>query len=396
MKRHFIGALAFTLAGFSCTSGSNTGSEQTSFNGNTADAGEGGADAAKADAGACVCADAGVDAGSGIAAVVTRTDVLTDAKDPNLVNAWGLAFNETAGPAWISNNGTGTSTVVDATGKVQLTVKLPKPTGADNAAPTGIVFNKSADAFKGDTFVFVTEDGSVAGWQRSGSATGTDATMRVDASTAAAGAAAIYKGATIAGVAGSEQLYATDFHNGKIDVFDRNYQPVKLGTNAFTDPNMTAGFAPFNIDAIGNMLLVTYAKQDEQKKDDQKGAGNGFVDVFDMSGNLLSRLASNGSLNSPWGMAVTPDEYGAIPHRLLIGNFGDGTIHVYDVTLSQTGLRASFEGQLGGADGKPLVIDGLWALRFPTGPMFDKSQLYFTAGPGDEMHGAYGRLELRK
>jgi uncharacterized protein (TIGR03118 family) len=407
MNRYWIFALAVTAAGFGCNTGgasTSSASEGTIFGFEDKDGGEGGEaedggggedggeGGAKADGGtACQCSDGGADSGlkSGIAAIMTRTVVLTDDKNPNLVNPWGLAFNETAGPAWIANAETGTSLVLDGNNQLLLTVELPALAGSDHASPTGIVFNKSADGFKADAFVFVTEDGTVDGWQRS---LGTSAAMRIDNS----GAKAIYKGATIAGATGSERLYATDFHNAKIDVFDRNYQPVTLPAGAFVDPTLPSGYAPFNVDSIGNLMLVTYAKQDENAEDDVKGAGNGFVDLYDTGGTLLSRLASNGSLNAPWGIAITPDDFGTIPHRLLIGNFGDGRINVYQIALTQKGLTASFEGQIGASDGTPLAIDGLWSLRFPTGPGFDKSALYFTAGPGEEEHGAYGRLDLRK
>jgi uncharacterized protein (TIGR03118 family) len=339
------------------------------------------------DAGAPSDAGASSDATAtpAIAAVFRRTVLLTDQTNPDLVNAWGLAFNQTAGPAWIANAGTGTSSVLDGRNKLLLTVTVPAPEGVDKAAPTGIVFNANKDAFKGDAFVFVTEDGTVAGWQQ-----GIGASLRVDNSASQA----IYKGATIADVKGKPRLYATNFHAGRVDVYDQDYAVVPQANGAFTDPSVPSGFAPFNADAVGNLILVTYAKQDEDAHDDVKGAGNGFLDAFDTEGNLVARLASSGTLNSPWGLAVTPDDFGPIPHRLLVGNFGDGLINVFDVDLSQSGLRADFEGQIGDRRGVPLAIEGLWSLRFPGGPGFDPSQLYFTAGPGDEEHGEYGRLDL--
>ncbi len=406
MNRHLIVFfLAATAASFSCNRGASpdVASEQTTLGGqndndNDDDSDNGGMhkDAGHSNRGrgnvhkrCCVCADAGADSGaSGIAATMDMTVLLTDKDNPDLVNAWGLAFNSAAGPAWIADNGSGKSSVLDGKNALALTVTLPTPSGKDNASPTGLVFNKSADAFNGDAFIFVTESGTVAGWQRS---LMTSAATRFDNS----GSGAIYKGATIAGATGRERLYATDFHNGKIDVFDRSYRPVQLPAGAFVDSSLPSGFAPFNADTVGNLILVTYAKQDADAEDDEKGAGNGFIDVFDTEGVFLSRLASNGPLDSPWGLAVTPDDFGPIPHRLLVGNFGDGHVNVYDLELAQTGLRASFEGQIAGSDGSPLAIDGLWALRFQTGPGFDSSVLYFTAGPGDEEHGAYGRLDLK-
>lgn len=328
-----------------------------------------------------------------IAAEATQVNLVSDeegvaaVQDTDLVNAWGLAFNP-AGAAWVSAAETGLSPVFDAAGNTLLTVTIPPPEGAEGpAAPTGQVFNARADDFKGDTFIFATENGTIAGWQRSD---GTTAVIRVDNSKSDA----IYKGVDIAREGRHARLYATDFHNAKIDAFDDEYQPTNLA-GSFDDASLPAGFAPFNVHAVAGRLIVTYALQDEDAEDDVKGPGNGFVDVFDLEGHLLQRLLSQGELNSPWGVAIGPTRAGGGDIDLLIGNFGDGRINVYDVSFSFRHHRfvARFEGAVGDAKGKPIEIDGLWALEYgPGAGGFSRHDLYFTAGPDNEEHGLFGKL----
>jgi uncharacterized protein (TIGR03118 family) len=180
-------------------------------------------------------------------------------------------------------------------------------------------------------------------------------------------------------------LYATNFHAGRVEVFDKSFAPVQLA-GSFTDPNLPAGFAPFGIAEINGMLYVTYAKQDGNQEDDVKGAGNGFVDVFDTSGMLVQRFASHGTLNSPWGVVLASSGFGSLGNDLFIGNFGDGRINVFDST------SGAFLGQLDDGD-KPIAIDGLWALVFGNGGNAgDSNTLFFTAGPADESHGIFGML----
>ena len=309
---------------------------------------------------------------------ITRSDLVSDqpgaaTQDKNLVNAWGIAFNP-AGPAWVSNNGSATTTVYDATGKLLLTVSLPAAAGAkDPAAPTGQVFNASA-GFSGDKFILADEGGTIAGWQpKAGAQVRVDSTAR----------GAVYKGLAISGA----RLYATDFHNGKVDVFDDAYAPV-TGSCAFADASLPAGFAPFGIQELGGTIFVTYAKQDDAAHDDVKGAGLGYVDAFDTDGNLLGRVASAGALSSPWALALAPASFGPIAGKLLVGNFGDGAVNVYDVDASRD-FRGRRLGALLDASGTKLAIDGLWALAVsPSGTLF------FSAGPGGEQHGAFGTLTV--
>ena len=300
-----------------------------------------------------------------------------DRVDTNLVNAWGLAFSP-SGPFWVSDNHTGVSSVYNSTGGVQsLVATIPAPPGATSpAAPTGIIFNGSTNFMVTGGpahFIFATEDGTISGWNN-----GTNAEIKVDNS----GSGAIYKGLAMA----SNMLFAANFHAGRIDAFDSNFAPVSL-TNAFVDPNMPTNYAPFNVAAFNDKLYVTYALQDTNKEDDVAGVGNGFVDVYDLNGNLLQRLISAGPLNSPWGLAMAPAGFGSFPGALIVGNFGDGLIHAFDPA---TGAPL---GTLSNGAGIPIKIDGLWSIKFGNGGNGgDTNVLYFTAGPSQEAHGLFGSL----
>ncbi|HJW55234.1 MAG TPA: TIGR03118 family protein [Burkholderiaceae bacterium] len=315
-----------------------------------------------------------------------------DNTDPNLINSWGIAFNP-FGPVWVADNGTGVSTLYDGNGKPQsLVVQIPSPAnGSGSGTPTGIVFNASTGfvvsqggASGASKFIFTTEDGVIAAWAPNVDAT--HAIRMVDNSVATG---AVYKGLALSANGDGNLLYAADFHNNRIDVFDSSFKPVTLPAGAFSDPNLPYGFAPFGLQAIGGDIYVSYAKQDAAKHDDVAGVGLGFIDVYDPNGTLLKRLVSQGSLNSPWGMALAPAGFGKFSGRLLVGNFGDGLIHAYDIA---TGDPA---GTLKDAGMRPIQIDGLWGLAFGNG--FDKqpvNTLFFTAGPGDEKQGLYGRIDV--
>jgi uncharacterized protein (TIGR03118 family) len=299
--------------------------------------------------------------------------------DPNLVNPWGLAFNP-AGPIWVSNKGTGTATVYNSQGVAQaLIVTIPPPAGGTGpAAPTGLVFNVTS-AFMGDKFIFSSEDGTIAGWQ-----TGTDAMTRAENATTHS----VYKGIAIGLRNNVARLYATDFHNGKVDVYDMSYNKITT-TGGFVDPNIPTGFAPFGIHAEGAAIFVTYAKQDAAAHDDVKGAGNGYVDAFDFDGVLTKRLVSQGALNSPWAMALAPSDFGNLSHDLIIGNFGDGKVNAYDPSTGAFQATAITSGNV------PLVIPGLWSLVFGNDTAgAAHNQLFFTAGPNAEMDGVFGRLDF--
>jgi uncharacterized protein (TIGR03118 family) len=299
--------------------------------------------------------------------------------DPNLVNPWGLAFSPT-GPLWVADNGTGLSTVYSSQGLIQaLVVTIPAPTGGTSpSAPSGLVYNVT-NAFQSDLFIFSSEGGTIAGWQSGGMAM----TRAENASTHA-----VYKGLALGLRNNVPRLFATDFHNGKVDVYDETYNKITT-TGGFADPNLPAGFAPFGIHAEGAAIYVTYAKQDTDAKDDVKGAGNGYVDVFDFDGVLGKRLISGGVLNSPWAVALAPADFGGLSHALLVGNFGDGRINAFDLT------SGAYLSTAAGTTGAPLAIDGLWSLVFGNDTAgAAHNQLFFTAGPVDESHGILGRLDF--
>jgi uncharacterized protein (TIGR03118 family) len=314
--------------------------------------------------------------------------VRAEQHDPHLVNAWGLAFNPYA-VAWVADNGTGFSTLYDGNGKAQsLVVTIPGATEAGN--PTGTVFYggmgfvvSKGSASGPSRFLFVSEDGGIAGW--SPQADPAHAIRVIDNSASHA----IYKGVAISGNGKTTLLYATDFHNGKIDVYDSSFKPVNLPDKPFFDPNLPSGYGPFGIQSIGGDIYVSYAKQDEDREDDVKGKGLGFINVFDPEGRLLRRLASNGALNAPWGMTLAPASFGKFSNRLLVGNFGDGMINAYDLATGR------WLGQLKGQDRRPIAIPGLWGIAFGNGLSNQPiDTLFFAAGPGDEKHGLYGRLDV--
>jgi uncharacterized protein (TIGR03118 family) len=324
----------------------------------------------------------------------TTTALVTDQAsgaahtDTHLVNAWGLAFNPTAF-VWVANNGTSTSTLYDGNGVPQtLVVAIPAGTAGD-AAPTGIVFNGTTD-FKvtqngvtgASPFIFVGEAGTVSGW--SPSVNRTNAVIAVDTN-----GTAVYKGLAIGAFAGANYLYAADFRNNRIDVYNAGFQKATL-PGGFVDPNLPAGYGPFGIQAIGDRVYVAYAQRETSGNDEVKGAGLGVVDVYDMGGTFLHRLAAGGALNAPWGLAMAPANFGDFSNAILVGNFGDGKINAYNPSTG------AFIGTLSKADRTPIVIDGLWGIAFGNGVNNQPTNtLFYTAGPSDEAHGIYGRIDMQ-
>jgi uncharacterized protein (TIGR03118 family) len=302
--------------------------------------------------------------------------------DARLINPWGIAFNPT-GFVWVANNGSDSSTLYDGNGVPQsLVVATP-------AAPTGIVFNGSSD-FKitqngvtaASPFIFAGENGSISAW--SPTVNRNNALTIVDG----AGAQAVYKGLAIATYNSANYLYAADFHNNRIDVYDAAFNKATL-PGGFQDTGLPAGYAPFGIQAIGDRIYVSYAQRAVVGDDDVKGAGLGAIDVFDTAGNLVKQLVRGGALNAPWGMALAPSNFGTYSGKLLVANFGDGKINAYDTA---TGALAATVSK---ADGSAVVIDGLWGIAFGPGVNSQPTNtLFFTAGPGDEAHGLYGRIDM--
>ena len=324
--------------------------------------------------------------------------VPADNPDPNLVNAWGLVSGPTT-PWWIADNGSGKSTLYNvATGAIPAVFTVPgaggaqgNPTGLVFNGGTGFVVNNGVGSPSAARFIFASEDGTISAFKGAPIVT-------VVPNTLAPAHDAVYKGLAIDSATAGTLLYATDFHNGKVDIFDSSFHAVTIA-GAFTDPALPAGFAPFGIQNIGGTIYVTYALQDADRHDDVAGPGNGFVDAYDTSGNLIRRVASAGELNSPWGLALAPADFGRFSGDLLVGNFGDGRIHVFDP--AQLTFDGEFEaiGLLHSAAGMPIQIDRLWALQFGHGSSATSANgltntLFFTAGPSDEEHGLFGSIVL--
>ena len=318
--------------------------------------------------------------------LVANVPGVADKTDVNLRNGWGIAFG-TTNPVWVSDNGTGKSSVYDGTGTTLLVVTIPAVNGVDQGTPTGIVFNPGVNSKPNDfliagagtaaTFLWATEDGGIAAW-----AGGASATIKFSAPDGAS-----YKGLAMAGDGGNHfLLYAADFHNGKIDVFDSTFAKTTVA-GGFADPTIPAGYAPFNIINIQGDLYVAYALREAGGDDEVAGPGLGFVRVFDANGALIAHVASRGKLNAPWGMALAPADFGKFSNHLLVGNFGDGTINAYDPK------NFTFAGQLRAEKGHVLRIDGLWGIAFGNGFRGQPTNtLFFAAGPNDENDGLYGSI----
>lgn len=304
--------------------------------------------------------------------------------DPNLTNAWGLAFAP-GSPFWVNANHSGVATLYRGDGSiVPLVVTIPPPPGSQTgtvAAPTGMIWNPtSAFLLPGSkfaaVFIFDTEDGTISAWNPNVDAT--NAVIAVDNSSTGA----VYKGLAFGTNIHGNNIYATNFRGGRVEVFDNTFSPAKTD-GQFEDSHIPAGFAPFGIQNIDGDLWVTYAKQNAEKMDDVGGPGSGFVDVFDTDGHLLRRFAEHGVLNSPWGLARAPYGFGQFSGDILVGNFKDGKINAFD-------SRGNFRGALRRPNGSAVSIDGLWALEFGGGAKSSPEWLFFTAGPNDETNGVFG------
>lgn len=304
-----------------------------------------------------------------------------DFTDTNLVNPWGIATSATS-PFWLSDDRTGLSTLYNSSGTPQaLVVTVPHPAGGLlPGKPTGIVFNSTTNFVVASNavarFIFDTEDGLIAGWSSGGTAL-----VKVDNSAAGA----VYKGLANGSSGGSNYLYAANFHSGAIEVYDGNYNAATLA-GSFTDPGLPAGFAPFNIRNLAGQLYVAYAKQDALGTNDVAGPGNGFVNIFDTSGNFVRRFASSNFLNSPWGLAIAPANFGEFSGAVLVGNFGDGRINAFD-------SGGNYLGTLQDVAGNPIIIPGLWGLIVGNGGNGgDSRTLYFSAGIAGQTHGLFGSI----
>jgi uncharacterized protein (TIGR03118 family) len=335
---------------------------------------------------------------------------LAQLQDPTLKNAWGISLSPNGGAFWISSNGGGVSELYlgDLNGN---SISAPFKVTIPGGSPTGQVFNpnqpvmangNSTDFSVTDgtntaasVFIFASRTGAITGWNPTVGAP-IQTPFGMLSGTAEVGFqardGAIYDGLALGTVGAAHFLYAADFHNGKIDVIDGQFHKVALGANGFgtfTDPNLPQGFAPFNIQNLGGKLYVTYAKQDATATRDVAGPGNGFIDVYDTGGHLLQRLASGGTLNSPWGLALAPSNFGTFSNDLLVGNFGDGTISAFNPATG------AFLGQAQDANGNTVHIDGLWGLAFGNGVSSGPTNtLFFSAGINGGRDGLFGSLQL--
>ena len=347
---------------------------------------------------------------------VVHTAVNTDAI---LLNPWGVG-ESTGSPFWVSDNGAGAATLHNTAGTPQqLVVLIPGPAPADpmgnDGTPTGLVFNIAAGqgAFQitgvnrsgasttlPAIFLFATEDGTILGWNpgvapSAAGFTGPNNTSAHAIIAVPAGGAsprgAVYKGLAVAmvGVLPNQTplLYATNFHAGTVEVYDAAFHPATLPSGAFVDPGLPRGYAPFNIVLLGGKLFVTYAVQDADAHDDVAGQGHGIVDTFNLDGTTPVRFVQHGQLDSPWGVAVAPASFGEFAGDILIGNFGNGHINVFDPTTGE------FLDKLRNSHGQAIVIDGLWTLKVGNGSNGgDVNLVYFTAGPNGESDGLFGSL----
>jgi uncharacterized protein (TIGR03118 family) len=316
-----------------------------------------------------------------------RVDLVSDQPgkaplvDPNLVNAWGLALGPTS-PLWVANNGTNTSTIYAGGVNGATPTKVPLTVTIPGGAPTGQVFNDTTGFVVEGTngsgparFLFASEGGDITGWSPAATPTAAILAAHVDG--------AVYKGLAIFHAGTRAFLLAADFAGGRVDVFDESFNQLKELSRLFRDPRLPKGYAPFNVMVSGGYVYVTFAQQKAGSTDEQAGPGLGFVDRFGW-GEGAERIASRGTLNAPWGLAIAPASFGRFAGALLVGNFGDGRINVYRDDY--------FLGQLRDTSNKRIEIDGLWALLPGTATTGGTGTVWFSAGPEDEAHGLVGEI----
>jgi len=303
--------------------------------------------------------------------------------DPSLINPWGMSTPGPTGPIWISDNNAGATTFynLDGTKDGQVAIPPAPPGATGTGSPTGQVFN-STQGFNisqnGKTapavFIFATEDGTISAWNPS--VNPNSAVIAVDNSKGGSpGDGAVYKGLAMGTTKDGAFLYAANFRNGSVDMFNSKFELVR----SFTDPTVPIGYAPFNVQVLDGKLFVTFAKQDASRPDDVAGAGHGFVDEFSLNGTMIQRVASHGVLDSPWGLAIAPAGFGEFSNDLLVGNFGNGNINVFN-------LAGQDLGKLDTSNGTPFHETDLWGL------MANGNNILFTAGLANEAHGLFGSL----
>jgi uncharacterized protein (TIGR03118 family) len=334
---------------------------------------------------------------SNTAVVATVTTI-----DADLSNPWGLVTAPGL-PFWVADNNSNLATLYSGTGAIQTSevtgsndigMAVPASTAGVPANPTGQIYNgtggfmiPTAAGQETALFIFDGEAGTIAAWAKD---SGAAAVTAYDDGVVNGTGHAVYKGLALGAVNGATFLYATDLHNNKVDVFDTNFAKPADMQGKFVDPTIPTGFVPFGIVALKDQLYVTYAMRDGAMHDEVTGAGLGYVDIFDFSGNLVSRFASAGVLNAPWGIALAPAGFGSLEGDLLIGNFGDGTINIFAPNGSSL---ATSMGALTVNNGGTLTVPGLWSLVFGDGdPDKPLTTLFYTAGFADQTDGVFGSI----
>jgi len=316
----------------------------------------------------------------------TQTNLVSDISgaalrtDANLVNPWGLAPGG-SGVFWAANNVTGTSTLYDPDGTIRpLVVSIPggSPTGVVATAPTDSAFDiPNGSGTARAVFIFVTQNGSISAWS--------PAVNQTNAIEVESDSGAIYTGAALGGTAFNPILYVANFSGNEVEAYDTSFAEVKLA-GSFTDPNLPAGYGPFNVASIGGQLYVTFVPQVDGEE--QPGPGAGIVDVFDFNGNFVRRFATGAELNAPWAVVRAPSSFGPFGGDILVGNFGDGRVLIFDT-------NGVYQGALEDTTGAQIVNPGLWGLSFgkPAGSVASQ-RLYFAAGIAGETHGLFGYIAL--
>ena len=325
----------------------------------------------------------------------TQTTLVTSASDKSLVNPWGISRGS-GSPWWVSDNAKGVSTLYIGNGAKQgLTVTIPAAKAGKTGSPTGTIFNGSKTDFllapkTPSVFLFSTTDGLIVGWNPTVGAVA--AVKMTDGS--------VYTGLTSAKAEGKQILYAANFSKGRVDAFDSSFHRIVVGPELFDDDNLPPNYVPFNVQAIGDNIVVTYALHEDGNPVETDGPGFGYVDIYSSTGQLLTRLDHGDWLNAPWGVALAPLDFGLYSHSLLIGQFaGGGTtqssgyIAAYDVNTGH------FKGLLEDTSGHPIAINGVWGISFGNSSPANydatgapSAEMYFAAGPNHGSEGVFGFL----
>ena len=320
--------------------------------------------------------------------LVTDTGIGGTTQDTNLVNPWGVS-RSSGSPFWVADNGTGKSTLYDGNGVPQSLVVTIAPVSETSgpATPTGTVFNGNPASFpvrsgKQAIFLFVTEDGTISGWNPTVDATHSVRVVNQNAT------GSVFKGATIGQISNADYLYVADFGTSQVTVYNAFFAKTSLGANAFRDPLLPSNeWAPFNVQNVGGNIYVTFAKKAPGAHDETDGPGLGRVDVFDTRGNLLLRLQSGAWMNAPWAVTMASQDFGGFSHDILVGQFGSGEIAAFDP------VTGKFLGKLQDPSGNTISINGLWGLSFGNGKNAGpQNTLFYAAGTNDEQNGTFGKI----